>query len=511
MLITNAYNFRILSLQILISSILVSKCLKTLSPFTPFPRLLLRFLSILFLFVVRNWCDTSHCNTTSLPTSSNDSERFLDDFDSMNSEIQKSQENQCNGMNKRIINHGFDYSKNSEKFPNTNKKKILVVTEFDRLSNLFPEIPVTFRSKSFTKNHGSALESMEMKNGKQKIQKFENSFSDEEHCAKDLFDFLSPDNNEKNFEEKMSGGHRNEEKDSNDEHIKVGGCYNDNNNENNDSSNNDINTDNNKNCNYDNDNPDNYNNSNNNNDDSTHDNNNNNIDNNNSNNHNNNDNCNNESNYKKKDEVEKELSIGYSELWLSSLKILVNLTHNCPQATLILMKNCDDKYDNEVMFGTDNNNHNARKNNMNNDENDEINNDVAEYDSTTNIIVVCCAALSICMLKRYEMEFEQNMSSPTNKDNENIGIPFNSKIGPRSPRYRGIVSNSNNMHSHHHDKNINDDDDNNNYNDNDDNNNDNDENDNDNDNDNDGDLKKCSTQDSQQMGTLSPGETADEV
>jgi hypothetical protein len=139
-----------------------------------------------------------------------------------------------------------------------------------------------------------------------------------------------------------------------------------------------------------------------------------------------------ENDVEKEAEVRKSLRIGYTELWLGCLKTLVSLTHNCAAASDILMQNSTG-----TGVGTGNgngtgwvadkgtpasNNKGSSSSNSNRRHTDTTDkNDHTDYRGErseirqNNVMSVCCAALSVCISRRNAAE-ERTKISSTNSE-----------------------------------------------------------------------------------------------
>ena len=396
-------------------------------PSIPFPRLLLEFLSVLFPAVVEGWCVKSDSHTASISTTLSESHqlpsRFIDEY----SANQNREERQSSIVtNMQIDPQSITESKQNS--GNKSKSKVCVLTDFDKLRNLFPEIPVSFRSEKIAKNHGSNLECESIKNANEKKDTREDYFLNAETYDDCLSDLYSRNNDEDLLEKKDCRRDSSQNKMIDDRYLEediIGG----------EDHNKRYDFDGFKYCDHKEDkilglnakfdkidetnirNENNQNNNTNSNESKTD------ITNNNG---------NNKSNNKNRVQHDKELLIGFPELWLSCLKTLVNLSHNCTHASSILMgQDCDNIYKNHDKNGIKKNNYDEKTGKL-------ICNTTTSEDEdnrTNNLMVVCCAALSICISKRNEIELEQKLKLNANAE-QTKNFKCNSTIDPRSPRYR---------------------------------------------------------------------------
>ena len=400
-------------------------------PSIPFPRLLLEFLSVLFPFVVEGWRVNSDSYTASISTTLNDSyylpSCFIDEY----SANQNREERQSSIItNIKIDPQNKTVTKQNS--GNQSKSKVCVLTDFDKLRNLFPEIPVSFRSEKITKNHGSNLECENINNGTEKKDTLQDYFRNAVTYDDRLSDLYTRGDDEDLLEKKDYQRDSSQNKMIDDRHLEedVIGGENHNKRYNFDRSKycdhkenislglnakfDKIDEKNIRNENYHNHNHNKNGNKNKNKIDIT------------------NSNGNNKSNNKNRVQHDKELLIGFPELWLSCLKTLVNLSHNCTHASSILMgQDCNNIYENH-------NKNDIKKNNYDDNTGKLICNITTSEDENNgpnNLMVVCCAALSICISKRNEIELEQKLKLNANAE-QTENLQCSSTIDPRSPRYR---------------------------------------------------------------------------
>ena len=374
-------------------------------PSIPFPRLLLRFFSVLFPFVVKGWCNNSNSHNASVSSTVNDSQHFSSEPLEVSSENQNRDELRLPNITESKL-YPLHKTKMKQNNRNRSKSKVFCLTDFDKLRNLFPEIPVSFRSEKIKMYHGSNLEAERINNGKQEKQKVRDCFHDTDDSDDLLTNLYSNDNGEIHVKKREYRSDSSQDESNDEKHLEVDNSRIDSGNRKYDSTgllddshkNEEILGSNKKNCKSNIRNED-Y--------------------------HNKNDIGNNNNSRVEKDE-EKELVIGFAELWLSCLKALVNLSHNCALASSILMGQDDNgiykNYENDYIHT------NIDKNGMKKLKSDIL---MAEDENgrTNNLMVVCCAALSICISKRNEMELEQKLKCTANEN-----LDCNSRIDLRSPR-----------------------------------------------------------------------------
>ena len=380
-------------------------------PSIPFPRLLLRFFSVLFPFVVKGWCNNSNSHNASVSSTVNDSQHFSSEPLEVSSENQNRDELRLPNITESKL-YPLHKTKMKQNNRNRSKSKVFCLTDFDKLRNLFPEIPVSFRSEKIKMYHGSNLENETIKNGKQEKEKVRDIFHDTDDSDDLLTNLYSNDNDEIHVKKREYRSDSSQDESNDEKHLKVDNSRIESGNRKYDSTgllddshkNEEILVSNKKNHKSNIRNED-YQNKND-------------IG-------NNNNNINNNNSRVEKDE-EKELVIGFAELWLSCLKALVNLSHNCALASSILMGQDDNgiykNYENDYIHT------NIDKNGMKKLKSDIL---MAEDENgrTNNLMVVCCAALSICISKRNEMELEQKLKCTANEN-----LDCNSRIDLRSPR-----------------------------------------------------------------------------
>ena len=165
-------------------------------------------------------------------------------------------------------------------------------------------------------------------------------------------------------------------------------------------------------------------------------------------------------------EVHNSLRIGYPELWLGCLKTLVSLTHNCAAASDILMqcstgigkgvgngngtgrgveRSADRGTSASKSRGSSNSNSNSHTNSHHTDTDTDIRGGAVGIGSEVcqnNVMSVCCAALSLCISRRNAAE-ERTRISSTYSERTVSTAPRMGGVGPEKgvrPSLGGTLS-----------------------------------------------------------------------
>ena len=143
------------------------------------------------------------------------------------------------------------------------------------------------------------------------------------------------------------------------------------------------------------------------------------------------------------------LRIGYSELWLQCLKVLVNLTQDCDVASDILMGGNN----NEKMEEKSEENISKRNDLKKNGKIGKCNGSIENYETTSdhknknknkigkdeeksNIMTVCCTALYFSISKRNS----QTVQTHTERTCADVTAPSDSPVGDTGPNLSGTLS-----------------------------------------------------------------------
>ena len=147
------------------------------------------------------------------------------------------------------------------------------------------------------------------------------------------------------------------------------------------------------------------------------------------------------------------LRIGYSELWLQCLKVLVNLTQDCDVASDILMGgNNNGKMEEK---NEENNSTSRRKDDKKNGKNGKSNGSTEKYETASdhknknknknkiekdeeesNIMTVCCTALYFSISKRNS----QTVQTHTERTCDDVTAPSDSPVDDTGPNLSGTLS-----------------------------------------------------------------------
>jgi hypothetical protein len=140
------------------------------------------------------------------------------------------------------------------------------------------------------------------------------------------------------------------------------------------------------------------------------------------------------------------LSIGFAELWLQCLKVLVNLTQNCAIASDILMQEKNDEKNNQKREGKSEEKIGRRKEERTKGKNFENDRSVERSTSSkcssekdvgdNNIMTVCCTALYFSISKRNS----QTVQAYTKRTCPDVTAPSGSPVESGGPILTGTLS-----------------------------------------------------------------------